>query len=549
MKEIYQKVDALNAQAWDLETVDPERAMMLSEQAYQLSLENQFTKTAYLKGQADSLCNLAHINLGVGNYSLALSQSYDALTLYRRMGNAEKEALMLRNIGGIYAAVHEYASAMDVLLEALTLTEHLNLTEIKGEVLFNIGTVYLLIGKHSQALKELEKVLRIAGESGNKMLESFVLCNLTGVYSALADHENTVKTFERCLKISREIQNKLIQVNVLTQMGHEYLRVEDVDQAETCFRQSLELSRTSGIKGEEAGALVGLGKVFMRREEYPQSRHMFEQAQQISELLEDKRLLMECHYGLWQIYQTLGDYQNALQRCEKYYRIHQLIADRVNDQKILTLEVAYRTDTAQKEAEIARLKNVELEKEIAERKRIEKALRQREEQYRRLAAIDPLTGINNRRHFFELAQAEINRARRFHHPLAMIMIDIDHFKKINDTFGHHRGDLVLKRCTELIRKCLREMDIVGRYGGEEFFILLPETNLEQGSKVAERLVGVFRETPIKVGPEEAFVTISVGIAELRDEMDLDRLIDEADRAMYLAKNAGRNRYANGETLP
>ena len=522
--------------------MDPERSITLSEQAFRLSSGDKFAEVPYLKGQADSLCNLAHVNLDIGNYSLALNQSYDSLSLYKEIGDAEKEAVMLRNIGGIYAAINEYSSAMDTLLEALALAENFKSQEIKGEVLFNIGTVYLFIGNYSHALKEYQKVLQIALDEKDKKLESFVLCNMTSVYAALSDHENTKKTFDRCLKISSEIQNKLIQMNVLTQMGHEYLNLREAGQAEGCFQQSLELASASGFKNEETSSLVGLGKVYLQQGQYTKSQELFQRAQQLAEQLKDNNLLMECHNGFSQIYQALGDFERALDRCKKYYDTRQFLANSINDQKMQTLEVAYRTEAAQKEAEIARLKNVELENEIAERKRIERALRQSEEQYRQLAAIDPLTGINNRRHFFELAQCEISRAQRFNHPLTAIMIDIDHFKKINDTFGHHRGDLVLKRCTDLIRKCLREMDIVGRYGGEEFSVLLPETNLEQGVRVAERLVQMFRETPLKVGLEEAFVTISVGVTELRGEMDLDTLIDEADHAMYSAKHAGRNRY-------
>ncbi len=542
LKEVRQKVDSLNALAWDLELVDPERAILLSEQAFHLSSTDGFAKEPYLKGKADSLCNLAHVNLDIGNYSLALNQSFDALSLYRKIADAEKEAIMLRNIGGIYCAINEYASAMDTLLEALTLSESLKFLDVKGEVLLNIGTVYLLIGNYSHALKEYEKVLEIALGTKNKTLEAFVLCNMTSVYVGLSDHENTKKTFERCLKISRETQNKLIQMNVLTQMGHEYLNQEDSVRAEECFRQSFELSKNAGFKNEEASSLVGLGKIYLQKREYEKSQEIFQTAKQLSEQLKDKNLLIECYKGFSQIYQALGNFENALDQCKRYYDTRQSLSDRINDQKIRTLEVAYRTERAQKEAEIARLKNIELEKEIAERKRIEKALRKSEEQYRLLAAIDPLTGINNRRHFFELAQREVSRARRFNHPLTAIMVDIDHFKKINDTFGHHRGDEVLKQCTDLIKDCLREMDIVGRYGGEEFSILLPETNLQQGIRVAKRLVQILRETPLQVGTDVAFVTLSVGVTELRGEMDLDTLIDEADHAMYSAKNAGRNRF-------
>ena len=542
MKEAYQKIDSINALAWDLETVDPERSISLCEQAYRLSSVDEFADDPYLKGQADSLRTLAHVNLNIGNYSLALNQSYDALALYRTIGSAEKEAVMQRNIGGIYAAINEYSSAMDVLVEALALAEKLKSPEVKGEVLLNIGVVYLEIGNYSQALKEFEKVLRISVDARDKMLESFALCNMISVYAAFSDHENTKKTFDRCMKISCESQNKLIQMNALTQMGYYYLSLREESPAEGYFQQSLKLASASGFKSEEANSLVGLGKVHLQQGHYAISQELFQRAQELAEKIKDKNLLMECHNGFSQTYQALGDFESALDRCKKFYDTRQSLTDSINNQKVQTLEVAYRTETAQKEAEIARLKNVELEKEITERKRVEKALRQSEEQYRQLAAIDPLTGINNRRHFFELAQCEINRARRFNRPLTALMVDIDHFKKINDTFGHHRGDVVLKRCTDLIRGCLREMDIVGRYGGEEYSILLPETNLEQGVKVAERLVHVFRETPLKVEQEEAFVTISVGVAELRGEMDLDMLIDKADHAMYSAKHAGRNRY-------
>ena len=542
LKEVFQKIDSINALAWDLETVDPERSILLCEQAYHLSSVDELADDPYLKGQADSLRTLAHVNLNIGNYSLALNQSYDALALYRTIGSAEKEAVMQRNIGGIYAAINEYSSAMDVLMEALALAEKLKSPEVKGEVLLNIGVVYLEIGNYSQALKEYEKVLRIAVDARDKMLESFVLCNMISVYAEFSDYENTKKTFDRCMKISCEIQNKLIQMNALTQMGYYYLGLRKEGRAEGYFQLSLKLAGASGIKKEEASSLVGLGKVHLQQGHYAISQDLFQRAQQLAEQLKDKNLLMECHNGFSQIYQALGDFESALDRCKKYYDTRQSLADSINDQKMQTLEVAYRTETAQKEAEIARLKNVELEKEITERKRVEKALRQSEEQYRQLAAIDPLTGINNRRHFFELAQCELNRSRRFNRPLTAMMVDIDHFKKINDTFGHHRGDVVLKRCTDLIKGCLREMDIVGRYGGEEYSILLPETNLEQGVKVAERLVHVFRETPLKVDQEEAFVTISVGVAELRGDMDLDTLIDKADHAMYSAKGAGRNRY-------
>ncbi len=158
-----------------------------------------------------------------------------------------------------------------------------------------------------------------------------------------------------------------------------------------------------------------------------------------------------------------------------------------------------------------------------------------------LATIDPLTGIYNRRHFFRLAQYEIDRARRYSHPLSAIMIDIDNFKLINDTYGHATGDKVLRGVTSRCRSQLRDTDFFCRYGGEEFTILLPDTDLERARIVAERLrqeVEMFRldSQEIPLG-----ITISIGISAFSSKNhDLEALIQAADLALYAAKSTGRN---------
>ena len=159
-----------------------------------------------------------------------------------------------------------------------------------------------------------------------------------------------------------------------------------------------------------------------------------------------------------------------------------------------------------------------------------------------LAVTDALTGIYNRRGLFDIGQREINRARRFVRPLSVIMLDIDHFKQINDVHSHAIGDTVLQAIVKQCQANLRDMDILGRYGGEEFAILLPETDLMAGYQVAERLRMVIASNPVPTehGPIE--VTVSMGIASATVEIEnLAVLLDRADTAMYAAKEAGRNR--------
>ncbi|MBZ0126104.1 MAG: PAS-domain containing protein [Rhodocyclaceae bacterium] len=160
----------------------------------------------------------------------------------------------------------------------------------------------------------------------------------------------------------------------------------------------------------------------------------------------------------------------------------------------------------------------------------------------RLATTDHLTGLLNRRAFLDATEREIRRAHRYGQPLALIMLDVDHFKRINDSHGHPAGDEVLRRIAATCRGMLRDGDLMGRLGGEEFAITLVQPPLQVASAVAERLRKAVSELGIEFGGERLAVTISLGIAEVGDGIvSLDHLVSKADACLYTAKREGRNR--------
>lgn len=166
------------------------------------------------------------------------------------------------------------------------------------------------------------------------------------------------------------------------------------------------------------------------------------------------------------------------------------------------------------------------------------------EQLKFYAERDSLTGIWNRRKWIELAEYEVRRAERYKRPLSLIYIDIDHFKNINDLIGHIAGDKVLSDFTKLISSQIRENDIFGRIGGEEFAIILPETNKENAKIVAERLLKVTADNKIKFSNIEVSITISIGVTAYECDVEgisLEELMRKGDRALYEAKRLGRNR--------
>jgi diguanylate cyclase (GGDEF)-like protein len=164
----------------------------------------------------------------------------------------------------------------------------------------------------------------------------------------------------------------------------------------------------------------------------------------------------------------------------------------------------------------------------------------------KMALTDSVTPLYNRHGFLELGRREIERARRFARPLSAIMIDVDGFKKINDIHGHAAGDIVLREIARRLNNNIRDVDIVSRYGGDEFAILLPETDLFTASSVAERLRLAIQAAPFPAGAGSTALSISQGVARASPQTpDLANLIERADAAMYRAKASGGNRVVIG----
>ncbi|WP_072909891.1 diguanylate cyclase [Malonomonas rubra] len=159
------------------------------------------------------------------------------------------------------------------------------------------------------------------------------------------------------------------------------------------------------------------------------------------------------------------------------------------------------------------------------------------------ATTDNLTGLYNRRAAYERLNEELSKNRRFGKPLSCLMLDIDHFKRINDQYGHLVGDKVLKFFTDNLRLLAREYDILCRYGGEEFLVLLPETALEDAIKAAERYRQQMEKTPFVLGKQKLHITVSIGVTEAHpvEHETRDSFIGRADKALYQAKQEGRNK--------
>jgi len=241
---------------------------------------------------------------------------------------------------------------------------------------------------------------------------------------------------------------------------------------------------------------------------------------------------------------AVGDLIRAFRQSAREQKQLMRAGDRQQAQlRLVSMELKEKSGLLEEQARHLRILNTDLAHEVEARKALEVELRI-------LASTDALTGVYNRRRFLELGEYELTRALRTQRGLSLLALDIDHFKKVNDTHGHGVGDATLVRFIQACSTCLRAMDTFGRTGGEEFAVLLPETTLDQACEVAERMRTAVAAC-VMGGAQGSFqVTVSIGVAQAFQASDtFEGLMARADVQLYGAKHAGRNRWHAGRDQP
>lgn len=238
--------------------------------------------------------------------------------------------------------------------------------------------------------------------------------------------------------------------------------------------------------------------------------------------------------------QGMMDINQALQEQNNIDKLKQAVESHV--QQLQSALAGFKQQTATpSDSESLAQQLQSLANKVQEMERNEEAVKERLEQERQRALTDSLTGLPNREAYGERIHQEMLRWQRYQHPLTMAVIDIDFFKKINDNYGHQTGDKVLKIVSTAVVKRLREVDFMARFGGEEFVILLPETNAENALILLNRIREGLAKTPFRYKEQKINITVSIGIAEFTEGDDSETAFAKADQALYNAKETGRNK--------
>ena len=534
--DLLNKIDLLGDLAWELRDTDPEHSHDLSETAYQLATSGPFEAQVYRQGVITSLRGLAHSNRRAGDLALSLSQSMQALSYLESTALPGIEADILQNIAIILGSLGNYAEGLEYGFKALTLVQSIGDREREAHILSSIGVIYLHSKNTDESLRMFRQALQLNRELGRKRYEAQTLNNMSLSLNALGDHQEALVSSLEALRLAEETEFSGLTVTATGTVGETYLAMSEYGQASHYLQQYLMAARAAGSKRDETWALSLLGETDHRQGLDSSAFSYLSQALEIAQQVGLRAEAARCYELLADIYEQQGDLKQALAQLKLLNQAKETIYNDDTAKRIADLQVIHQVESAKQDAEIQHMKTMELQQEIEKRKEAELALKE-------LATLDPLTGVLNRREFFILAEKEVQSALQKQQRLSMIMLDVDHFKAVNDHYGHAIGDQVLTAIAQIVRGNLRRGEAFGRIGGDEFAILLPGSDSLQGQRIAQRLQDKIASQSFKLDQGTLSLTASLGIAELDPKQDdsFSVLLDHADQAMYSAKRSGRSR--------
>lgn len=442
---------------------------------------------------------IIHFDLGERDTSRAYLDLQ--IRLSHQLGDDTYEAVGYHDLGLLQAAV-DPDRGLNTLAQARAMFRAHNDPENEALALYNMANIYQHAGKQDLAAHHAGQALEILRTSAMQGMILYLFIHVmtlqAEITSALGNHSAA--------------QGLVNEAHSLA-LAHFPELLPHVQ-----FCQGLHLAAIGDTSGAIAQFEAALAQIS------PAGQH---------------ELLADCHAALADCHERRGDYRAALSHYRAYAAMRERIFVEDSEQKVRALDVIHQVDIARRAAETERQRNAELQHYIRELEQSQSALQA-------ISLRDPLTNLYNRRHLIEEGSRLLHHAQQYQISLCAAMIDIDHFKHINDNLGHQMGDLVIQKVAEIIIGALRSIDFITRYGGEEIAIVLPSTDIEAGFITCERLRTTIEQYDWASLHPCLRVTVSIGLAG-DDGSTLSELLARADAQLYMSKRAGRNRtsYAHG----
>ena len=528
--------------AWSQRHSHPAEAELLAADAF---------RRAELCGD-ELLLGLAHRNLGWFKFmSSDFEDSLGHLVRGHDIGVAHGHLILQADcanfMAGVYNSLADYDKATEQLSVVLSIARTQQDRQREAHCLHNLGVVTMASRSLDQSASYLTQSLTAYRELGDHVGEIKAM----GTYASLAfeqgDYDLAVHLSLNTAEQARQHDQALVEALAQSTAGKAYAKLFQYEQAETLQQQALDYAVSSGNKQSQAWSLYELGQVY-RNTTLAKAQGSYLAALALAQELSIKELEMRVYRSLSDLSASAGEVGAALEYYRKHHAVELDIFSREASLRTRALMMQLEVERVRSEAQIYKIRSIELasanealERVNAEKSGLVQMLEDQSQLLRRQVSEDGLTGLYNRKHIEAILQREFWQQKSSQQRLCIAMLDIDHFKRINDTYSHPMGDQVLRVVAGLFSQSCRPTDAVGRYGGEEFLFVFPGATLMQGQQICERVQSAVRAYDWDQLHPGLRVTLSIGLAADLDVPNHERLISRADALLYRAKNAGRDR--------
>ncbi|MFV9504958.1 MAG: diguanylate cyclase [Oscillochloridaceae bacterium umkhey_bin13] len=519
----------LNAEARALREHNPQQALALAETAQRQAEQggDQFNLVTALVQQA-------HCHVWLSHFSLALGQGLTALTQAEHLTDYDGWADLYLALGRAQLNLANLAEARDWLQRAQHSAVAHDQYNLAADALNVLGVTAFRLTEYDQALEAYAQAEAIYIAQDNHYSRCKVLINRAEAYSKQGRASEALASAEAAHTYAQTVQSRFWQAYTLHTLGQVYADQAHYAEAIAPLEASLPVAQEVGSPYIGMVSRIALGQIYQRSNQVAAALAAFEDSLQQAEALDHTLYRYRCHEALANLYETTGDWQMALSHYKQFHRLKEQVFNEQNMARLQNLEVVNQLAQMRQAAQNYQQRNSALEAEIARRTALEQELQHQ-------ASTDALTGLANRRAFLHQAELVLGQAQAQHRRLSLAVIDLDHFKQINDFCGHAIGDRALQMVSAVFQSQIRTGDVLARFGGDEFVLLLPDTDQAQAVRVFERVRQQLRANPLTANETSLLLTLSVGVTSLTHTNEtLDYLLARADAGLYKAKRAGRN---------
>ncbi len=485
----------------------------------------------------------------LGNYVHAIEAWERAYRWALATGQVAAAVTASVNIGGIYEVLNDHAASLEGIERALELARPTNWSHFLGPAMRQRAEVLCNMGHYASA-NDSTTVARQHYSNLKKSRNYGMVLNVSGdIAQRQKDHLGALTFYTQCAELARNISQPDLLIDGLLGASNVHLAVHEVEKAETCANEAMRIANESGVRLLQTKAVRLLAKVAKARNDPHAEREHLRLAVSHAESIQGYLIPHEVLIELANAYADDGRFELAYATAVRAHDAREKVLSDEAGNRAMAMQIRIAGERSRAEVEHQRqLATLEAHRASALQavnetlQELTEELRKKNQELDQLSNTDRLTGLANRMRLDAGVEQEIARSQRCGEPFALILLDIDKFKCVNDTFGHPVGDRVLIEVGRLLQRNVRPYDIVGRWGGEEFLVICSNTDLESAVAVAEKLRAAMEGHVMEdVGARTG--SFGVGV-HLHDE-SISSLLGRTDAALYRAKEGGRNRVMVG----